>query len=769
MTLLESIEVRELRKRLAKNHRLSAAEVARAREIMAHDPGPLRHFEEELAAQTVYRSGAKDSTAAERQRRHRAKAADIGNIQPPASMERREKYRYDLCGFGVEYFCGYPGALLDHEPSELIVESLVKPLQNVILHGGQNVILFSRSAGKTTWEEIAVVWAFFYGHKRFIETVCATRDFAKAIREDVFEALSSSPRLYEDFPFICGPIRALEGNRKLAPGQRYEGRPTGLSLSGGYFVLPTVYWPGTDEPADEGCGAILYAAGIRGAVRGIKVGARRPDLFLLDDPQTRGDAKSVKKTDELEKLIQSDILGGGRQVDVKSAVMTITPMEKGDLALRFLDRARHGGWHVSRQPYVIKWAPKAEALIPAFLAAYEEDAQLDDNSWVNSTRFYIDHKDDFAGTVVVDPRNYNSQEQDAIHHVLNLIGFHKPEHFEVEFQLSVADDTRGEAVTADEVMGNLSGAPRCVLPEGTLQCVAFCDVNIQQGAGLRWGVLACGPQRVTSVVAYGAYPADGSALVPPRASPADRRAKIVEGMKAVVREIINLPLRIDGTNARVRPLALAFDAGYEPATVHAMVSWLRRNVQLHGMEVLCTLGRAWSQFGRIRRDEQKFLAGDHMYAGATVSKDKTVLRKYLVVHADYWREVMQRAFLAKYPVPGSCSLYGARAETHRALAEEATYEQLVEKRVDNGRQAWTWANDRPGHNHYADVLYGCFALASWKRIYAASLPPSLSAPRVGGQKQEWADDPPPPTSVPKRSPRAPHKLFRRIRRPKYVK
>lgn len=97
----------------------------------------------------------------------------------------------------------------------------------------------------------------------------------------------------------------------------------------------------------------------------------------------------------------------------------------------------------------------------------------------------------------------------------------------------------------------------------------------------------------------------------------------------------------------------------------------------------------------------------------------------MAVHAPYWREIAQAGFLETALMPGSVSLFGTESARHYEFANEVAAERLLRKFVDpSGKVGWDWAES--GKNHYCDCLTGCFALASWNRLYDA-LPRAVDA------------------------------------------
>ena len=676
----------------------------------------------ELAARAAVRrrelaERGRAMTGAERVARHRSGLSDTGEIPPVRHRRVRESCRLDLLRFGMTY-CR---RLLDHEPSDDIISGLVLPLQRLVIHGGQDVVLYPRSAGKTTWSKIAVIWALLYGFKKYVVVVCATRLHSDEMLSQIVGALAASDEIAVDFPGVSLPVRMCDGNGKRANGIRTDGQPCGMRWTRGRFVLPTC--SGVSEPS---AGSILVCGSMRSAIKGQSNQAYRPDLVLLDDPQTRKVAESPDEVLRSERFVDGDVMGLCAQTSVMSVLMSITPIRRGDLADRYSNALLHPGWRVIRSRYVTAWTDEADEGLRQFRAAYAADAATRDNTWQLSRSWYIDHREMFAGVRVIDPLNYAPGEVDAIHHLLVLRARTTDEAFAAEYQMDVGlGDGADSVLREDDVSANLSGCDVGVLPPGTSECVAYCDVNIQRGSGLVWGIMAFGPDGVASVVAYGKWPRNGAALVRPGADHEERRAGIISGCVEVARVIRDFPLRTE-RGARVHVRALCFDGRYASEDVRDAVTWIGRRLQLGGMRVLRSYGYAWSQWSprvvipeRDRRHET-VIYRDHVRVHVYTDADGRETGRLMDIHTDYWREIAQSELRRRWPRAHSCSLWGSSALRHHEFAEQVCYERLVRTWTDPKKgAAWEWDNIRRGHNHYGDVVVGCFALARMEDIFTA--------------------------------------------------
>lgn len=87
----------------------------------------------------------------------------------------------------------------------------------------------------------------------------------------------------------------------------FNGEPIRCDNSASSLVLPAI-------PGALCFESVLYATGLSGSIRGLSYtnvrGEKiRPDLVLVDDPQTRESANSPTQCAERRRIIYADILG----------------------------------------------------------------------------------------------------------------------------------------------------------------------------------------------------------------------------------------------------------------------------------------------------------------------------------------------------------------------------------------------------------------------------------------------------------------------------
>ena len=645
-------------------------------------------------------------TTAERVRKHVAAANDIGKFDTkPRHVRLKAACKYNLELFGWMY-CR---RVLKHRASKHMREGLIKDVQDAILHGGQSVKMYGRGAGKTTWTcHIATVWAILYGHRRWPVLVSANGRLSKANLRTVKRLLTRSPELRADFPEIVVPLEALSDISQRAASITYCGKPTDMEWGSDRIALPMLR--GEDgKPLGPGCGARVTSVGIGGAVRGANEEGQRPDILILDDPQTAKIAHSPSLVDSVIRYIHNDALSLSGHDRLITAFVTITPQCFGDVATELTSRSKHPEWSVSVEPFLLRLPQKWNELVADFLREYQDDAAAGDYQRTRSTRWYRANRERFASAEVIDPLQYDQvAEVDAVHHMLNLRARIGEAAFNAEVMMRVDDLDSELDLNADRVASALNGAPRLVCPPGTDSVLGFVDVNIRKGKGLSWGLVAFGPHRVAAVIAYGRYPEHGP-LIQPGASDLARNRAVAAAIKYVTAKIAGL--NIKDTKGRKIPIrALGFDRGYLPDVVHRSLYVIRKTTPLP-FPLVAVRGFPWNKFGARSKDMLR--RGDHIFA------TRSQYGEYLAAMSPYWREVMQSGFLETPLMPGSLSIYGSNPTEHFELANEITAEKLVRKYPveTRGRTETAWDWTCTGDNHYCDVLTGCFALASWYHAF----------------------------------------------------
>jgi hypothetical protein len=163
---------------------------------------------------------------------------------------------------------------------------------------------------------------------------------------DIKTQLEVQPILCDDFAEMCLPVRALERKAQKAKGQTYKGISTRIEWKEDVIVLATI-------PEAACSGFRIATTGITGAgLRGLRFTLAdgtiiRPDVVLLDDPQTDESARSFEQTRTRVSLIRGAVLKMCGPGESMAVVACVTVIQKGDLADQLLEdpnwrSMRHG-------------------------------------------------------------------------------------------------------------------------------------------------------------------------------------------------------------------------------------------------------------------------------------------------------------------------------------------------------------------------------------------------------------------------------------------
>ena len=286
-------------------------------------------------------------------------ARDVaGDYPAPGDLERRVACERDFRRFCETYF---PAAFsLPWSDDHLRV---IGRIQSAVLGGGLFALAMPRGSGKTTLCERAALWALLYGHRRFVCLIGATEAAAEVMLEHLKTELSFNDALAADFRQVCYPIRRLENNARKCIGQLFDGQQTRITWAAKRLTFPTM--PDRACDGQNVSGSTVTVAGLTGALRGQSHGLAsgeiiRPELVILDDPQTRESANSPSQCAERVAIVTGDVLGmagPGRKI---AAIMPCTVIREGDLADQLLDRERNPQWQGERTKAVYAW-PKRES------------------------------------------------------------------------------------------------------------------------------------------------------------------------------------------------------------------------------------------------------------------------------------------------------------------------------------------------------------------------------------------------------------------------
>jgi len=629
---------------------------------------------------------------------------DIGEIPAVVDSARREKSSRDFCFFCREYFPQIFSLPFSRDHLRVIAK-----IERAILHGGLFAVAMPRGSGKTTLAEIACIWAILHAHRHFVVLVGASEAHAEQMLECVRTELETNDQLLADFPETIFPIRALEGIANRCAGQLCNGERTNISWTGKELIFPTVRGSKTS-------GAIFRVAGITGRIRGMKhrraTGESiRPDLVVIDDPQTDDSARSFSQCAMRERILAGAILGLAGPGKKISGIMPCTVIRRGDVADNILDPAKHPEWNGERMRMIYAF-PKNEGLWKKYAEIRAESLRAH-GDLREATAFYLANQQAMdEGAEVAWPERFNHDEASAIQHAMNL--FLQDEcAFWAEYQnLPPADKAWSGAETIEEsaLRARANGMARGAVPLRANYLTAFIDVQSQI---LYYVVAAWETCATCHIVDYGTFPDqphyDFSARNPPRSLQQEFSAglegSIYNGLKKCVEKINREYIREDGAILRIGRILI--DANWGQAT--EIVYQFCRQSQ-HASLIFPSHGRYIGARGKPMSEYRKNpgdVVGNNWRLSAASGKHAC---RYILFDANAWKSFMAQRIATATGDPGSWSIFG-EAKEHRYFFRQLVSEYRV-RTEGRGRVVDEWQM-RPdfADNHWWDCIVGAAVAA----------------------------------------------------------
>lgn len=672
--------------------------------------------------------------AAARSREKSKTGREAGPLPPVADPARRESCRLDLRRFFETYF---PERFTLAWSDDHL--TAIAKMQAAILDGGQMAYAMPRSSGKTALAEAGAVFALLHGHRRFVALIGASEDAAKEMLLSIKTEFEANDLLAADFPEVCHLIRALEGINNRANGQTLNGERTRIAWTDTRAVLPTV-------PGSPSSGSRLRVAGITGRIRGMKATVTsgeniRPDLCVVDDPQTDDSATSPAQNTKREHILNGAVLGLAGPRTKIACFAAVTVIAPGDLADRILDRQRHPVWQGERSRMVLSW-PANRDLWDRYADLRKQSQRLGGKG-EDATAFYLANREAMdAGAAVSWPVRFYPDEHSGVQHAMNLRCDRGERAFMAEFQNDPQPEEvagRIEDLDPDAVAKKVNNTPRGVVPPDCAHLTAFVDV----GESVHFYMVVAWDEKFSgAVVDYGTCPRQNRAYFASEdARPSladvfprhDVTARIYAGLRAVVDSVVARPYpRANGGEARVGVCLV--DTGHRGDTVYA---FCREHplaaVLMPGRGHGITAGKTPMDRWAARPGER---AGWHWKRAPVTGTNRG---QHVIYDTNHWKSFAADRLLTPPGGVGCLSLCGepGRGE-HQLLADHLTSETRVRTRAEQtGRTVDEWAKVPGRNNHWWDCLVGAAVGASYlgaKWSAAGALGEEVRAPAPGKRR-----------------------------------
>lgn len=651
-----------------------------------------------------YADAAERKRRQDQQRRRAITAAgrEIGSIPPVKDSKRKKQALKDFKFFCEQYFPAhfYLGWSDDHL-------KVIAKIERAIKHGGLFAVAMPRGFGKTTMCERAVIWAILLGIHSYVYLIGSDATAADSMFDAIKTELMNNELLLEDFPEVIYPIVCLEGESRRAAGQLHHGKKTHIIWSADKVVMPTI-------PGSKASGSIIKASGLLGGIRGAKhtkpTGESvRPDLVVLDDPQTDQSANSPSQCAQREKVINGAVLGLAGPGKKISGVMPCTVIRQGDLADNLLNRELNPEWQGERTKMVYRFPDNTDL--------WDEYAQIraqslqNDGDGAEATEFYVENREAMdAGAEVSWSDRYDPDEMSAIQNAMN-IKIRDEESFWAEYQNEPMDDDPDEVrLNADDVMGRFNGLRAGTAPVDTKWITAFIDVQEKM---LYYTVVAWGEAFNGYVIDYGTYPDQKQSYFALRTAKITLKSKykntgtegaIAAGLKDILGKLSKRDYQVAG-GGTAKLDRILIDSGYETDIVHASCRLCFNAMPSKGVGL-----KAGNKPMSAYRRQKGEIHGHHWYIPNT---RKTREHRHVLYDTNWWKSFIHSRIATTPGDKGSMTLYGNKKAKHRMIADHIAESESWTKTMGHGREVREWKL-KPGKpdNHYFDCVVGCAVGAS---------------------------------------------------------
>ncbi|GHT31029.1 hypothetical protein FACS1894214_1990 [Planctomycetales bacterium] len=580
-------------------------------------------------------------------------------------------------------------------------------MQNIVIEGGGKLALaMPRSSGKTALAVALVEYALCYGHCRYVILIGASKPEANKLIESIKYDLNNNETLLEDFPEVFYPFRQLGGQGLRARGQLYLGELTGIEWKPDSVTFAKI-------PGSAASGASVLTVGIKGAIRGKQRKMpdgriARPDIVILDDPQTDADAVSPRQVEKLEHIIDSAIEGLAGPAEELAMLMTCTVIQEGDLADKYLDHNVKSQWGGMRFKMV--------ETMPERMDLWEEYKERRKTDAVDATQFYKHNKTAMReGAKVNWEARYSDNAIDALQFAMNkwADNFYS---FMSECQNEPVRADKGQAtVPAKIIRTRLNGFDQQQLPAETAVLTGFIDVHDDL---LYYAVCAWADDFTGYVIDYGTYPkqrrrffskGDSGLLTLDTVYGGRADGAVQAGLVDLLKDLMSggwltVEGDKDGTESRLFD-KLFIDANYKTDIVANAIRLAcgRTNVVVpgrgKGIKSTHTPMANWK-----KKPGEVF--GNHWLN----TKNPKGVRQ-IVFDANHWKSQVHSGLALAAGNRGGLSFWGRDAEAHHLISEHLAAEQpKLVKSGENEVNEWFALPGRD--NHYFDCVVGNMVAAS---------------------------------------------------------
>ena len=435
-----------------------------------------------------------ETRAADRERKNleRTEARAIW-IPSPEDIERRHRLEADL----FEWLRWYLADVFT-DPFRPYHIEMGQAILDGITYAGDKAFAAPRGEGKTSLAEGVMGFCILKGVLTFAVLFAATANDARNSLASIKRYLTESDRLLVDYPEVCVPVREVQG----VPAKAHS---IIVSTAKATMVNASFQWSGDEVtmPAIPGsvcAGSIIATRGLDSAVRGLKKGSRRPQLALIDDPDTEDTARSEEQAKKLETRIDRAIAGLAPKGQRMSRVMLTTLQNQICVSARFTDPKQKPSWQGKRFAF-LSHKPDREDLWDEYMSLRQSSMAEGDPFARASHALYLKHREQMdTGAEAANPDSFDGRtladgsklQVSALQRYYDFVADNGIDAALSELQNDPPEETSliESGITADTILNKLNGYPRRMIPPACSVLTQGIDVR---KVALHWVVRAWRP------------------------------------------------------------------------------------------------------------------------------------------------------------------------------------------------------------------------------------------------------------------------------------
>ena len=625
-------------------------------------------------------------TVAERVAKHTA-AHSVVERRPCADPKRRARLERDPAKWLAWYLAAAYTRRFD-APHLSIIKGAMRAHET----GGRFAVAAERGVGKSALLYGIILYLALTGRRRFPVYLPWSARAMKRGLQFWRAALAFNERLLADYPEYCAPFAHGKGVAQRMPAMRWSdtGEACGalLQICDGMIVLPDAR-------------GVIGGSSVNGNPRGLNLSQSdgsiiRPDLALVDDPQDRDVASSLAMVTETCAVIDSDIAGLGSAGSAFPILLSGNCIVEDDVMARYLCDP---GWSGIRVSCVERW-PDGWADNGPVWKLWRDWWELYRDDPAAGAAHYRKHRSAMRGGMELSaPNAYRAMATRTLPDMYCVamrqywqMG-HAP--FMAEKQQRPQSEVKADAIplTVRMICSRAeTGRQPHTWPAGVpiVNSLVSTDIN---DYGLSTVCLGFANDQTAAVPWYGLLDNGGAPIMLPHVPEAEKARQLFDALVRAGEILAALP---------ERPQTWGIDAGYMGPVVRRYADTAGRRI---GMRIILCRGM----------DAQRYRPGFRAIGQPREQCHMTEwpqIGRGLSWCADYWREVMQRAWLGEIGRPGACSLFEG---DHREFAEQIYRERFLGKDVVGGKTVYVFAR-QPGRHDFGDAMAQGYALAAFEGV-----------------------------------------------------